>query len=347
MIRLKDIAEYVGVSISTVSRVIQNDPTRNVKPETKRKIWEAVKELGYVPNQHARNLVANHHQKNKTKTMKIGWVADPKLVEIYPYYSSIVTGISDHIMNAGYTLVNIYKEELQNETQLLKFVHESGIEGLILLDKIDVSILEYIIQYMPVVGVDFHYADTTISVIDFDREAAGKMAVEHLIQQGHQKIGFLGGGIGEKFENLEGEKRYIGYQKAMSEAGLTIHSEWVYNTKWSMEISYESMSRLLRDCAHHLPTAMFCSSDMMAIAAMRAVFENKLRIPEDIAFVGLDNIEMSKYSSPPLTTIDIPKYEIGELAAKTIIDWVEEKTKLPIKILVPFQVVIRESSKVQ
>ncbi|WP_045520812.1 LacI family DNA-binding transcriptional regulator [Neobacillus niacini] len=347
MIRLKDIAEYVGVSISTVSRVIQNDPTRAVKPETKRKIWEAVKELGYVPNQDARNLVANHHQKNKTRTMKIGWVAQPYLVERTPYYSIVFAGISDHIMNAGYTLINIYKEELQNETQLLKFVHESGIEGLILDDKIDDSTLEYILQYMPVVSIDIHYTDKNISFIDFDREAAGKMAVEHLIQQGHKKIGFLGGGIGEKYENLEGEKRFIGYQKTMSEAGLIILPEWVANTKWSMEVSYECMSRLLKDCAHNLPTAMFCASDMMALAAMRAVVENKLRIPEDIAFVGLDNLEMSKYSSPPLTTIDIPKYEIGELAAKTIIDRVEEKTKLDVKIFVPFQLVMRESSKIQ
>lgn len=346
MIRLKDIAEYVGVSISTVSRVIQNDPTRNVKPETKRKIWEAVKELGYVPNQHARNLVANHHQKNKTRTMKIGWVAHPNLVD-YPYYSNVFAGISDYIMNAGYTLINVYSEELQNETQILKFVHESGIEGLILDDHIDDSTLEYIMQYMPVVGIDIHYKDKNIPVIDFDRKAAGKMAVDHLIQQGHKKIGFLGGGIGEKYEDLEEEKRFKGYKKSMSEAGLIIHPEWVYNTKWLMEISYESMSRLLKDCAHNLPTAMFCASDMMAIAAMRAVIENKLRIPEDIAFVGLDNIEMSKYSSPPLTTIDIPKYEIGELAAKTIIDQVEEKSKLSVKILVPFQLIMRESSKMQ
>ncbi|WP_045517020.1 substrate-binding domain-containing protein, partial [Neobacillus niacini] len=276
----------------------------------------------------------------------IGWVAQPNLVEKTPYYSKVFAGISDYILNAGYTLINIYKEELQNETQLLKFVHEWGIEGLILCGNIDDNTLEYIMQYMPVVGVDIHYPDKNISVIDFDREEAGKMAVEHLIQQGHKKIGFLGGGIGEEYENLEGEKRFIGYQKALSEAGLIIHPEWIYNTKWFMEISYESMSRMLKDCAHNLPTAMFCASDMMALAAMRAVVENKLRIPEDIAFVGLDNIEMSKYSSPPLTTIDIPKYEIGELAAKTIIDRVEEKTKLSVKILVPFQLVMRESSKI-
>ena len=95
MARLKDIAEYVGVSISTVSRVIQNDQTRNVNQETKAKIWEAVKELGYIPNQHARNLVTKKHEKSNTRTMKIGWVANPTQAEINPYFAKIYTGIRD------------------------------------------------------------------------------------------------------------------------------------------------------------------------------------------------------------------------------------------------------------
>ncbi|MEH7012698.1 LacI family DNA-binding transcriptional regulator [Neobacillus niacini] len=347
MARLKDIAEYVGVSISTVSRVIQNDQTRNVNQETKAKIWEAVKELGYIPNQHARNLVTNNQVKRSIRTMKIGWVANPKQAESNPYFASVYSGISDTLSKNDYTLISISKDELENEALLLKTIHESGIEGLILIDKIHDSLIEYIRQFVHVVGLDFYYTDKNMTVVDFDREASIKMVVDHLVQQGHQDIGFIGGGIEDAFENLHGERRFKGFQYAMEEAGLAVHPEWVMNTQWKMKNSYEKMSSLIKEQPFHLPTAMVCASDMMAIAAMRAVIENDLRIPEDIAFFGVDNIEMAKYSSPPLSTVDIPKYEMGRMAAKTIMDMIEEKIKLPIKIILPFELVIRESSNIK
>lgn len=346
MIRLKDIAEHVGVSISTVSRVIQNDQTRNVNSETKAKIWEAVKELGYIPNQHARNLVTNKQEKNNTRTMKIGWVANPKQAETNPYFATIYTGIRDSLSDHDYTLISITKDEIENEVLLLKTIHDLGIEGLLLIDKIDDSIIEYIQQNIPVVGLDFYYTDKNMAIIDYNREASIKMVVRHLVKQGHRDIGFIGGGH-ETFEDLHTEHRFKGFQLAMEEAELAIHPDWVINTQWKMENSYEKMKSLIKRDPLHLPTAMVCASDLMAIAAMRAVRENNLRIPEDIAFFGVDNLEMGKYSSPQLSTVDIPKYEMGRMAAKTIMEMVEGKIKLPIKITLPFELVFRESSNIK
>jgi LacI family transcriptional regulator, purine nucleotide synthesis repressor len=345
--RLKDIAEYVGVSISTVSRVIQNDQTRNVHPETKMKIWEAVKELGYIPNQHARNLVTNKQEKSKTKTMKIGWVANPKSAETNPYFATIYTGIRDTLTTNDYTLISITKDEIENEVLLLKTIHDLGIEGLLLIDKIEDSLIEYIQQTIPVVGLDFYYSDKNMAIVDYDREASIKMVVQYLVKQGHRDIGFIGGGVDGTFEDLYTEHRFKGFQHAMEEAGLTIQPEWVINTKWKMENSYECMRSLMKKDPFHLPTAMVCASDLMAIAAMRAVIEHHYRIPEDIAFFGVDNIEMGKYSSPPLSTVEIPKYEMGRMAAKTIMEMVEGKINLQIKIIVPFELVIRESSNIK
>jgi LacI family transcriptional regulator, purine nucleotide synthesis repressor len=344
VIRLKDIAEHVGVSISTVSRVIQNDQTRNVNQETKAKIWEAVKELGYVPNQHARNLVTNKQEKSNTRTMKIGWVANPKQAETNPYFANIYTGIRDTLANHHYTLISITKDEINNEALLLKTIHELGIEGLLLIDKIDDSLIEYIRQNIPLVGLDFYYTDKNIAIVDYDRVEAIKKVVQYLGNQGHREIGFIGGGVNEGFEDLHSEYRFKGYQLAMEEAGLAIHPEWIINTQWKMENSYEKMKSLIKQDPAHLPTAMVCASDLMAIAAMRAVRENNLRIPEDIAFFGVDNIEMGKYSSPQLSTVEIPKYEMGKMAAKTIMEMVEGKINLPIKLILPFEIVLRESA---
>lgn len=347
MIRLKDIAEHVGVSISTVSRVIQNDQTRNVNTETKAKIWEAVKELGYIPNQHARNLVTNKQEKSNTRTMKIGWVANPKQAETNPYFANIYTGIRDTLANHDYTLISITKDEVENEALLLKTIHELGIEGLLLIDKIDDSLIDYIQQNIPLVGLDFFYTDKNMAIVDYDRKAAIKNVVQYLVKQGHRDIGFIGGGINDGFEDLHEENRFIGFQQAMEKAGLSIRSEWIMNTQWKMENSYEKMKSLINQSPLHLPTAMVCASDLMALAAMRAVSENNLRIPEDIAFFGIDNIEMGKYSSPQLSTVEIPKYEMGRMAAKTIMEMVEGEIKLPLKITLPFELVLRESSNIK
>lgn len=347
MARLKDIAEYVGVSISTVSRVIQNDQTRNVNQETRNKIWEAVKELGYIPNQHARNLVTNKKNPSKTRTMEIGWVATPMKAEVNPYFVDIYTGIRDTLAAHEYTLISITKDELENEVLLQKTIHESGIEGLLLIDQIEDSLIDYIQQYLPVVGLDFFYTDKNIAIVDYDRSAAIQKVVQHLYNQGHQHIGFIGGGVDEGFGNLQAEHRYKGYLTAMNEAGLTIQPQWVINTVWQMDNSYEEMNRLIKENPDRLPTAMVCASDMMAIPAMRAVIENDLQIPEDIAFFGVDNSEMGKYSSPPLSTVDIPKYEMGRMAAKAIMEMVEEKVKLPLKIILPYELLFRESSTIK
>lgn len=347
MVRLKDIAEYVGVSISTVSRVIQNDQTRNVNQETKNKIWQAVKELGYVPNQHARNLVNNKQEKTNTRTMKIGWVANPTQAETNPYFATIYRGIRDTLTVNDYTLISITKDELENEALLLETIHDLGIEGLLLIDKIDDSLIQYIQKTIPLVGLDFFYTDKNIAVIDYDREAAMKAVVQQLVSQGHRDIGFIGGGINGDYQDLHNEFRYKGFVAAMKEAGLELHPEWIINTKWKMENSYEAMNQLIQRNTANLPTAMVCASDLMALAAMRAVIENKLNIPKDMAFFGVDNIEMSKYSSPPLSTVEIPKYEMGSMAAKTIMEMVEGKITLPIKMSLPFELVIRDSSLIK
>lgn len=344
MVRLKDIAEKVGVSISTVSRVIKDDKSRNVNQETKQKVWEAVKELGYTPNLHARSLVTSQNTiKNNKRTMKIGWIADPKVAELNPYFSYIYTGISNTLAKLNYTLINMYRNELEDESLLLKLIHETGIEGIILVDRIDEKTLTFLKRYLPVVGLDFYYSEEEITIIDYDRKEAAKMAVGHLIGRGHEKIGFIGGGSGVKNENLAVEKRFQGYLSAIEEAGIARIDDWIIDTGWLLEKSYEGMKKLLKE-QREIPTAMFCASDLMAIAAMRAVFENNMKVPDDIAFIGVDNIEMAKYSTPPLSSIDIPKYEIGELAAKTIVDMVEGKLNIPIKILLPFELIVRDSS---
>lgn len=340
MVRLKDIAEHVGVSITTVSRVIKNDSSRSVNPETKKKVWQAVKELGYIPNEHARQLVTSSVQEKK-KTKRIAWLASPRLAESNPYFSKIYSGISETLNNAGYTLLLLSNEDLEDEAFFHQIIREKEVDGVLLIDKVDEKLLLDIKDMIPVVGVDFNYSDHAISTVDFDREEAAYKAVEHLISKGHRQIGFIGGGIDIEMTK---EKRFKGFKKAMNEFNLPIQENWIINSNWCMEQSYKATKKLLSQSQMDRPTAILCAGDLLAVAGMRAAHEHGFTIPKDIAFIGIDNNEMAQYVVPPLTTISIPQYEMGVVAAKTLMNQIEDNSNLALKTLLPFELLIRQST---
>ena len=348
MTTLKAIAKHVGVSISTVSRVINNDLSRNIHPETKRKVWEAVKELNYKPNQNAINLVTQKKEVMK-KTMKIGCLMQyPQLQEKNdPYYSPIFFGISKTLFEHKYQLVFIDSiPESLEESELYHLINPDTMDGIIIIGNIEEKVISFIknrIHY--IVALDITEAkEYGISQVDYDRQSASKEAIKHLVNQGHKKIGFIGGGIKYQSSDLSLEERFIGYKKALNELKLEENNEWIINSKWSPSVSYKEMKQILQLEKKDRPTAMFCASDSMAIAAMRAVIEQHLKIPEDMAFVGIDNIEMSLYSNPPLTTIDIPKFEMGSMAVRVLLNQIDGHMFLPSITYLPYQLIIRESS---
>ena len=341
MATLKDVAEHVGVSISTISRVVNNDASRSVNSETRRKIWDAVTLLGYQPNKTARELVKKVSSKPEF-THRVGCiVAVSQNKYNHPYFSPILEGIERGVQEQGGELAFIHtNEDIKSPEMLHKIVQESGIVGMIIVERIDSASYEYIKRHVPfIVGVDI--SDPAISSVGYDRMHAAKYAVQHLISRGHRKIGFIGGaGLAQ---NISKEKRFLGYKEAMEEADLERRPTWILDSGWNVDTSYELMKRLLENRSD-VPTAFFAASDMMAISAMRAAFESKLRVPEHIAFVSIDNIDFAQYSTPPLSTVHIPKFEIGWVAAKTLFDMSQKKYPMPIKITLPFELIVRQSS---
>ncbi|GEN82390.1 LacI family transcriptional regulator [Sporosarcina luteola] len=341
MVRLKDIAERVGVSISTVSRVIQNDSSRNVNPEIKRKVWMAVKEMGYTPNENARRLVYSSEEK-KRQTKRIGWLANPRIANENPYFSKIFIGISETLNKAGYSLLLLHSDDLEEENQFQRMVREKEIEGILLVDPVRKETLAELKKWIPVVGVDFNYSDHSLSVVDYDREEAAWKGVEHLVSKGHTRIGFIGGGVDG---DLHLEKRFKGYLKAMREFGLEINEKFIVDTEWYLERSYEWLKMTIEQSDGDLPTGFLCASDLLAIAAMRAVQEKGLSIPDDVAFVGIDNNDLAQYVVPALTTISIPQYEMGVVAAKALLNLIaEESDRIDLKTFVATELIIRKST---
>lgn len=343
LIKLKDVADHVGVSISTVSRVVNNDSSRAINQETRKKIWDAINELGYHQNRIMKKVVKSNKEQSKLEHVVGCIVTGPLNKYNHPYYSFILEGIEKGLAELGCTLAFIHtSEDAANPAILHKIIHESGIDGLILVEGIhDEKTYDYIKKNVThIVGVDL--SDHELPCLGYDRVAASKYAVEHLIEQGHKHIGFIGGpGLAG---SMELEKRFRGYKNALAEADLVYNPDWVCDSKWVIEKSYDFMEHLIHNHKEHMPTAMFVASDMMAVSAMKAVSDSGLKVPDDIAFVSLDNIEFAQYSSPPLSTIHIPKFEIGQIAAKLLIDYIQGKYNIPLKVTVPFELIIRESS---
>lgn len=341
---LKDIAEAIGVSISTVSRVINNDVSKHVSEDTKSKVWRAVQELGYEPNESARKLVMKKTGALKP-SMQIGFISSYSVysAEQDPFFTPILAGMRQMLEDTGYSLAYVHTfKELRNEALLHKLLHENRVDGLIVLGDIEEDFLGLIQKQIPaIVGV---MSDSPgIQNINFDHIAAAKNAVNHLIEQGHRRIGFIGG-CGYDGE-IDSEDRFIGYKLAMQKAGLDINYDWIVNTQWIVERSYGWMLKLLdQSSAGEMPTAMFAASDRLAVPAMRAVIERNINIPQDIAFIGIDNIELSLYTSPPLSTIHVPKFELGMAAVKTLIDYMQSDFRPPFQLYMPHELIVRQSS---
>lgn len=341
MATLKDVAQRAGVSISTVSRVVNNDTSRSVNSETRQRIWEAVAEVGYQPGKTGKEPGKRGPSKQQAGVRTGCIVAVNQNKYNHPYFSPILEGIERGVQEHGGSLSFIHtSEDIKSPEMLHKIVQESGIDGMIIVESIDPASYEYIKRHVPyIVGIDI--SDPSVSRVGYDRLMAAKYAVNHLISRGHRQIGFFGGS--GRSQNILKEKRFRGYKEAMDEAGLNIRKEWILDTEWNVDKSYSLMKRLLEKPSD-MPTAFFAASDMMAISAMRAAFEHNLRIPQDVAFISIDNIEFAQYSSPPLSTIHIPKFEIGWVAAKTLYDTARNQYPLPVKITLPFELVIRQSS---
>ncbi|MFD2327659.1 LacI family DNA-binding transcriptional regulator [Cohnella sp. GCM10020058] len=344
MATLKDIADQVGVSISTVSRVVNNDTSRSVNADTRQRIWDAVAQLGYNPGKTAKDGAGSKRgiSARQPDIGKVGCIVAVNQNKYnHPYFSPILEGIERGIQEHGGELAYIHNgEDLKSPEMLQKVIQDGGVDGIIVVESIDPVVYDAIKRHIPcVVGIDV--SDPSIPSVGYDRLMAAKHAVQHLISRGHRHIGFLGGS-GRSLD-ITKEKRYRGYKEAMDEAGLAIHKEWILDTEWNAEKSYTLMKRALEKPAK-LPSAFLAASDMMAISAMRAVFESGLRIPQDVAIASIDNIDFAEYATPPLTSVHIPKFEIGWVAAKTLVDVRQNKYPLPVKITLPFELMARQST---
>ena len=305
MATIKDVAKAAGVSISTVSHVLNG--TRFVRPDTTEKVMSAVAGLHYAPSAVARSL-------KQSRTRTLGMLVTRSA---NPFFAEVVQGVEDACYRQGYQLLlsNTANDE-QRQLACLQSLVERRVDGLILLSIADTPLLRQqlaTLNEMPLLLLDTDIAGIKALRVKGDSIKGGYQAARCLLAQGRREIGF----IGHTSRHPVTEERLQGVRHAASEQGVGIPDSWIIDGNLDCESGYSAMCRLL-----HLPErpdAVIAANDLMAMGAMRAIQEQGLRIPEDIALIGYDDIALTAYTSPPLTTIRQSGDKMGQMAAETLI----------------------------
>ncbi|MGE5223371.1 MAG: LacI family DNA-binding transcriptional regulator [Omnitrophica WOR_2 bacterium] len=327
---LVDIARISGVSRSTVSRVINADP--NVKERTRKKVQEVIQNLNFQPNMAARGLAAG-------STRVIGLVIPVGVSSIFsdPYFPLVIQGVSSACNQLNYSIMLWLAEPKYERKTISQIIYNGLIDGVIVLSMLmeDPLIDRLSESNRPFIMIGRHPTNEKISYVDVDNRSGAYQGVSYAIRTGHRRVAFIGG----PRNTISGLDRYQGYLDALQEHDLALIPELVTEGDYSDAGGYRAMKGLLP--LH--PDAVFTASDAMAFAAIRAIQEAGLHIPEDIAIIGFDDIPPAATSKPPLTTIQQPIMQTGKMAAEMLIDMIENPNPQTNHVVLPTELVIRSS----
>jgi LacI family transcriptional regulator len=328
---LKHIAKKAGVSVSTVSRVLNEDHSLSVTAETRERILTITNEMNY------RRIKTSHKSNTKT-AINVGlfyWYSEDQEIAD-PYYLSIRLGIENACFERGINLVKLYKSDDCYYTNFKGSLH-----GIIAAGKYSAEDVERFKQMSShFVLVDYSLSPDLDCVVPDFRKAINEV-LEYLINSGHEKIGYIGGREYVGNDELIRDERQIAFYEYLALRGLYIDT-YVWTGRFTAEDGFELMTKALS--SKDRPTAFFIASDSMAIGALRAIHQHGVRVPEDISIIGFNDIEMAQYIHPPLSTVKVHTEFMGETAVDLLLERIQSERTLAKKIITPCELVIRESS---
>jgi LacI family transcriptional regulator len=330
---LEEVARMAHVSRSTVSRVINDHP--NVRPETKQRVWQAIRDSGYRPHAVARSLVTN-------RTHIIGIVIPEAVTTVFsdPFFPLLLRGATEVCNAHDYQLLlSLFTAPAQQEEMCQRVLRSGYVDGVIVASAVvdDPLIPSMLRDGVQLVSIGRH-PTAQVHYVDGDNTGGARMAVEHLIRLGHRRIGTITGRLGM----TAGQDRLEGYRQALQAHGIAVEDDLIAEGDFSEGSGVVGMQQLLSA----FPTAIFVASDSMAIGALRALREVGKRVPQDIALVGYDDIPVAALIEPGLTTVRQPIERMGSMAAELLLNMLDEPTdeETPAhRIILPTELVIRAS----
>ncbi|MGC4375348.1 LacI family DNA-binding transcriptional regulator [Fictibacillus sp. Mic-4] len=333
-VTIKDVAKFANVAPSTVSRVIANNP--RISERTKRKVREAMEQLGYHPNFNARSLA------NKS-TQAIGLVMPGAADKTFqnPFFPEVIRGISTNVHRHEYAL---YMATGSTEEEIfegvVRMVQGRRVDGIILLySKVDDQIMDYLLEQrfpFTVIGKPFKN-EQEISFIDNDNFKAAKEMTEYLISLGHRRIGLVGGNP----DLVVTIDRLLGYKKALKSHEIAYDDQYIIHEEFLKEGGQEAVRELMGlSCP---PTALLVMDDLMAFGVLSTLSDMGIAVPEDISIGSFNNLMLSEFSTPPLTSVDINIFDLGYEAANSLMEMIQEPERPLKKITIPYRLVFRQS----
>jgi len=328
----KEIATRLGISMMTVSRALNGRP--HVDKKTRDRVLAVARKLGYTPNHIARSLVLK-------KTNTIGVVV-PEIS--HSFFPEVIRGIEDAVYAAAYHLILTHSaEDYSREQDAINTLESKRVDGLLISTAQTVTdhstYIEAIRLGLPIVFFDRVVPNIGASCVSIDDEDCSAQITEHLLHHGYRQIAHLSGPPTVSI----GKERLNGYQKALERNGLKVRSDLVAQSGFHEKGGYSAMEKLLRLPPRERPDAVVAVNDPAAFGAMKIIQEHRLRIPMDIAIVGMSDDVRAELMPTPLTTIHQPGYEIGKTAAQTLIAEIEGKSEPGRRIIVRTELVVRKS----
>lgn len=333
---LKEIAQEANVSISTVSRVINQKNTKAASPEVQERIWNIVRKSGYTPNSTARALKMGADDTAPESTPKIIACiyarSEAALSDLF--FSRIAKSIeqeafkSNFFLKYSFTALDIANPEISSQ------IASAPADGVVILGRYDKQVLNFFTKhYKHIIYAGLNPMVTKYDQVVCDGTEITHAAIAYLNELGHTKIGYIG--------EQSNEVRYSAFKKTLKDLELPFMQKNTANVKLSMEGGYRGACHLIKNKADI--TAIFCANDNTAIGAIRALREHGYRVPEDISVIGVDDIETSQYLSPMLTTVHIPIEELGQMTAKILIDRINGGHRIPLKVVLPYHIAKRDT----
>lgn len=328
-VNMKQISEITGVSTATVSNALNYK--RGVNANTAAKVLKVAYELGYF------------EESRITKVKFVTFKRDGSIVEDTPFFPLMLAGMEQECRDNGMDMIMCildmrdadYQEQvkmlLNDKSAAIIMLGTEMIEG-------DIQLLQEITT--PFIVVDYWNGDMSFDAIKINNEDSIRHAIDYLVKKGHKEIGYLKG----RFRIVPFKDREMGYMTGMQRAVLPVHEEYTLELGTTMDAAYADMKKYLMNKIV-LPTAFIADNDMIALGAMKALAEYGVRIPEDVSIIGFDDLPFSAIASPPLTTLRVPKQEMGRIATRRLIQLIKNREDASAKIEVSTQFVERGSVK--
>lgn len=329
MVTLADIAEKSGVSLKTVSNVVNGYV--HVSDKMRKKVMEEVIRSGYVPNESARRLAHDRNSSKPKDRLRIGCLIMPGTNKYDdPFHCQVLSAIESEITKTKNLLAFIANpDQIKDDPILFNYlIHERPLDGLITFlwhDEMREFMTPKLPHNLPIFGINYN---NKIDSVNINFAKAIRLVIDHLEDMGHKKIGFIG------VTNLRygvHDARYRNFKLEMQSRYLELRKEWMPEGGDFLKIdSGVALTQKILE-GKELPTALVCANDYFAISAMKALYDANIKVPQDISVIGFDNIAMSDIVTPELTTIDVDKDNMGRQAVQHLLERISDHS-LPIRV---------------